>query len=165
MSEYPELAGAELRKALEELLDVGFRSIAAYRAAEGVVQDHRVQAALSRLRRDHERHLEELSSLLRELGGEVPGGGVGEDAGPVEEALRRGDVTGTAVLDAVRRAEAELHAAYEKSVERGVAEPIRAALSRHRREEEAHLEWLQEGPLWPEVRDQELRPGGEVSSG
>lgn len=145
MDDFPQLLGSpELQMALAELLEAGRRSVAAYRAAEEVVVDHRVQAALVRLRLDHERHARELASLLVEMGGELRESDGAEAVGPVGEALERGEVTGAGLLEAVERAEAGLREAYERHVARGYVEPIRAVLSRHRREEEAHGEWLQD---------------------
>jgi rubrerythrin len=143
---------AEFVRALEELVRASRRSIASYQAAERVVRDHRVQAALAQLRRDHERHERELTTSLAEVGGDVAAWDGGEVAGPVIEALGRDDPSGRALLAAVERVEAELRAAYERCVERGYAEPIRAMLSRHRREEEAHEEWLRESGWWRELR-------------
>ena len=50
-------------------------------------------------------------------------------------------------MDALKQAESELRAVYARHVERNFVEPLRAALVRHLREEEAHLAWL-DGSRW-----------------
>jgi len=140
---------------LEDLLLATRRSIAAYRLAERAVEDHRVQAALVRLRLDHERHVAELYELREEaLGDDGPATAIVDPdtdptvLGPVAQAVLRGHVTGRTVLDAIRVAEAEMHRLYDDHVNRNYMEPARAALARHRREEEAHLAFLNESGLW-----------------
>ncbi|HWV56229.1 MAG TPA: hypothetical protein VNZ57_02045 [Longimicrobiales bacterium] len=141
---------------LEDLLIAAQRSVAAYRLAERVVDDHRVQAALARLRLDHERHVEELNELRDEaLGDAVIVTGVVDVEnpdpavlGPVAAAVLQGNVNGATVLEAIRTAEADMHRLYDDHVNRNYMEPVRAALARHRREEEAHLAFLNESGLW-----------------
>lgn len=138
----------ELQNALGELLEVARRSVESFRLAEQVVQDHRIGAAMQRLRLHHEGHADELAALLAELGGRPVAPDGAADAGPVGDAVMRGEITGAALLEALRRAEAELCAAYERHSGRGYLEPIQTVLMRHRREEEAHEAWLHESELW-----------------
>lgn len=140
---------------VRELLEAGWRAAVAYRAAEAMVGDHRLQAALQQLRLDHERHVEELASILAEVGVEVRAydGGAGSDA--LSELIAGGRVGGEDVLAAMRRMEVELRDAYARCAEAAYVEPIRAVLHRHRREEEAHAEWLHESPLWSSGYDRD----------
>jgi hypothetical protein len=80
-----------------------------------------------------------------------------QPAGPVADVLREGAVSGEAILAAVRTAEAELHDLYDAHVSRGYTEPVRVALARHRREEAAHLSFINEGELW-------RRPGTDTAA-
>ncbi|HEX7119269.1 MAG TPA: DUF2383 domain-containing protein [Longimicrobiales bacterium] len=134
--------------ALEELVRVGRRSVSAYRAAERRVADHRLQAALAQLRRDHQRHVRELSSILEEVGGAVVAWDGAGAEGPLFEAWSAGAAGPDRVLAALKRAESELCAEYARHVERAYAEPLRAVLVRHLREEEAHQAWLEESRWW-----------------
>src|SRR5690606_8453947 len=143
------LAGSvEVRSALEELVQTGRRAAAEYLAAERVVTDHRIQEALAQLRQDHERHVRELSLILREVGGSPVGWDGARAAGPVADAVSRGVDGGPELVDAIRRAEAELHETYALHVSRRYAEPLRTVLVRLRREEEAHVEWLKTSDWW-----------------
>lgn len=155
----------EVSEALRELLAVGRRSIAAYRQAEAAALDHRLQAAIACLRRDHERHMEELASVLGEpaRAPSLPDGAA--EADPVTAAIRAENATGGTLLEAVRRAEAELHDRYRSHLAESFTEPIRTMLMRHRREEEAHVNWLEESRWWsgpsdaPDAPDAEDVPG------
>ena len=150
-----EIAGVtEVQRALADLVRLGRRAAEAYRAAEEVVDDHRVQAALIQLRLDHERHADELEEALGELGGEAPNaqGEAEEDENAVEAVVRRGATGGVEVFSAMLASEDSLMRAYERYVGRGFTEPVRAMLARHHREEEAHLEWLEESHWWRAMR-------------
>lgn len=148
MQSYEHLKGSrEARWALEGLLREGRRSVATYRAAERRAADHRVQAALAQLRRDHQRHVRELAAILAEIGGRVVAWDGAAAEGPVLDAARWGG-DAAALLEALRRAERELCAEYARQVEREYPEPLHAALLRHLREEEAHAEWLEASRWW-----------------
>lgn len=149
MRRFEHLKGSEVALgALEELVRAGRRSVAVYRAVERRVGDHRVRAALVQLRRDHRRHVRELSSILAQVGGSVVAWQGAATAGPLYDALRDGGSAPDAILEALKRAESELRATYERHVERSFVEPLRAALVRHLREEEAHLAWLEQSRWW-----------------
>lgn len=185
MREYAgRLGSGELQRALADLLEIGWQSIVAYRAAADVVTHPRVEAALHRLRLDHERHVEELEAVLAEpghtLGSEraTARSGDGEDAGKrcaeeVETGSRIVELDGVweevrcatgdlAVLDAVRHAEKEMESAYAAHTRRGHIEPVGAMLRRHRREEEAHVNWLYESTLWRDLDAHEDVGDGNV---
>lgn len=166
----------ELQRALADLLEVGWQSIVAYRAAADVVRHPRIEAALNRLRLDHERHVQELEAVLaqrrhhpeveRARAGPSNDQGAGdtkEDAraneNDVEAGTRIAELSGVwqevrcavgdqAVLDALRRAERTMESAYAAHTRRGHIEPVGAMLRRHWREEEAHVNWLHESTLW-----------------
>lgn len=144
---FPRSTGPEAwHRGVRELVEAGARAMEAYRAAEVVVGDHRLQAALQQLRAGHERHVEELRSILAEVGAEEVARDGGDASDPLGTALTRG-VGGAAVLDAIRRMELELREAYAYHASRATAEPIRAVLQRHGREQEAHVEWLHESAV------------------
>lgn len=148
-------AGSDgLARGLEELLTAVYRSIAAYELAEPLVHDHRIQAAISHLRQDHERHAEELSQLWNEIvvgAGLAPAEPLAPDVvepAPMVQLVRDGGTGGASVLDAIRAAEAEMQRLYETHVSRNYMELVRAALTRHQREEEAHVAFLRELEFW-----------------
>jgi hypothetical protein len=148
MRRFEHLKGSEAAlSALEELVRAGRRSVAVYRAAERRIGDHRVRAALVQLRRDHRRHVQELSSILAEIGRPVVAWHGVSTTGPLFDALREAPSTPETIVDALKQAESELRAVYARHVERNFVEPLRAALVRHLREEEAHLAWL-DGSRW-----------------
>lgn len=170
------------RRALARLLERVRRTVLAYREAEQVVQDHRVQAAIFRLRLDHERHAAELGELLGSMPA-VANDGAAEHAtadppqldthpatgdsdpslnsdgvGAVHEAVQRGEASGAALLAALRRAERVLHAAYAEQAEVAHPEAVRVVLARHRRVEEAHVDWVHDSPIWPAGPVPDTRP-------
>jgi hypothetical protein len=154
---------SESAAALEELLLAIGQSVATYRVAESCSDDHRVQAAIHRMRLDHERHLQELVELWLEASrdagmltsgqsgaGEVrrslatPYVPLDELQGPLADAVRGGDFSAGPMLLALRSSERELHSLYEKHVQRRYMEPLRAVLARHQREETAHVSFVEE---------------------
>ncbi len=149
MRKFEHLKGSEAAlRALEELVRAGRRSVAVYRAIERRVGDHRVRAALVQLRRDHRRHVRELSSILAEVGEPVVAWHGAATTGPLYDALREEPASPEALVEALKRAETELRSVYERHVERSFVEPLRAALLRHLREEEAHMAWLERSRWW-----------------
>ncbi len=171
MQSYEHLRGSdEARCALEDLVRVGRRSVAAYRATERRARDHRVRTVLAQLRRDHQRHVRELAAILSAIGGEGVAwdGGVAPlvAVGKEPAASRVAGSAAPAVLEALERAESELRDAYAAHVERGYPEPLGAALARHLREEEAHLEWLEESRWWRDAAapgtEERARGGGNA---
>lgn len=125
---------------LNELIQLDFDAIKAYEQALDRVDDDEVDSDLESFKADHERHIEDLSQLVRELGG-VPKD-VGRDLKGVMleglTALR--SATGTlGALRAMRMNEKLTNRTYEKAVSLPMPSHARAVLAVNFEDERRHL--------------------------
>ncbi|HSN98067.1 MAG TPA: DUF2383 domain-containing protein [Candidatus Nanopelagicales bacterium] len=128
---------------LNELIELDYDAIEAYQAAVGRVLESRDRGRIAAFLEEHRRHVQELSSLVRQLGGEPPGGG------DLKQILARGKVAIGAlfgdrlVLEAMKMNEAESKALHEHIAARAdVGEPVKEVLLRHLADERRHHDWI-----------------------
>lgn len=134
-----------LADALNQLLELDFDAIAAYRTAIERLKDERDGQQLAAFRADHERHTRELTQLLERLG-HVP------SSGPdLKQILTKGKVVlgsfvgDAALLLAMRTNEDDTNRAYERIVARqDVSKEMRDILERNLQDERRHRAWIQQ---------------------
>lgn len=136
-------AGKE-RDSLEMLRDLIKLDHAAAEAYDEAIE-HLDNAAhkqqLEVFKRDHERHIAELSPILRQLGGKVP------DDGGMKEMLTEGKVKlsslmgDRAILKAMKTNEDDTNTAYERAVTKAPVE-ARSVIERGLADERRHREWI-----------------------
>lgn len=125
------------------LIELDFDAIEAYRAAISRLKDSQDRAQLTLFLRDHERHTEDLSTVLLRLGGTPP-------SGPdMKQFLTKGKVIigslagDRAVLLAMKTNEADTNTAYERAAGRADLAPnVREILERNLQDERRHRSWL-----------------------
>ncbi len=128
---------------LNRLIQLDYDSIEAHKAAITRLSDASDRAQLGTFVVDHRRHVDELTFIVRNLGGEP------SSHGDLRRVLTRGKVvlgglTGDrAVLEAMRSNEAESAGHYEVAVSQpGIPVDILAVLERSCADERKHQAWL-----------------------
>jgi len=130
---------------LNELIELDYDAIEAYQAAVSRVEELRDRARVSAFLDEHERHVQDLAALVRELGGEPAG------AGDLQQILTKGKVVigglfgDRLVLEAMKANEAETTAAYQRAAAlEDLPGRARALLERHLADERRHHDWIVE---------------------
>lgn len=149
---------------LQDLIKLDHAAAEAYEAAIDRLENDMYKQQLAAFMRDHERHIEELSPIVRQMGGEVP-----ESSG-AKELLTQGKVAlsslggDDSILKAMKTNENDTNTAYERVVEKAPPE-ARAVVERGLADERRHCEWilaqLGEESSTPRTRSarNESRPG------
>ena len=148
---------------LQHLIKLDHAAAEAYEAAIERLDDASYRTQLAEFQRDHERHIRELSPIVRAMGGEVP------DGGGAKEMLAEGKIALSAlmgdrkILKAMKSNENDTNTAYERVLDRCPVE-ARDVIERGLADERRHRDWilaqLGEGPaMQPRTTRDESRPG------
>ncbi len=128
---------------LNELIELDYDTIEAYRAAVERVVETRDRGRINAFLDDHQRHVEELRSLVRQLGGDPP------SSGDLKQMLAKGKVVICAlfgdrlVLEAMKSNEAEASDLHAQATTRAdLPEQVRSILQRHLADERRHHDWI-----------------------
>lgn len=125
---------------LTHLMELDRAAIEGYRIASEHVTNDQYRAQLLVFKEDHQRHIDELGPVLRELGGTPPApeSKIRVLPGMVEIAGREGD---EAVLLAMQNNEDGTAEAYRDALEQA-PEQAREIVARGLEDEERHRQWL-----------------------
>jgi uncharacterized protein (TIGR02284 family) len=135
----------DLAEMLNQLLELDFDAIEAYRAAIARMRDDGDRAHLLSFMADHERHTRELTVFIERLG-HAP------STGPdIKQLLTKGKVVigalvgDAAVLLAMRTNEDDTNKAYERATSRkDLTKEMREILERNLQDERRHRAWIQQ---------------------
>lgn len=128
---------------LNDLIQLDFDAVAAYRAAIDRMESRSYAQQLSAFLADHERHTQNLAPFVVELGGEPARVGDFKAILTMGKVLIAGLVGDRAVLQAMRSNEADTNAAYERAVGRDDLTPaIRKVLQGNLVDERRHAAWI-----------------------
>jgi uncharacterized protein (TIGR02284 family) len=134
-----------LEDLLEDLIQLDYDAADAYQAAIDRLEDARFRSALAEFKRDHLRHIAELSDILSSMGGTPP------KEGDMKALLAKGKVVvaglmgDESILQAMRTNEADTNTAYERAVGfTGLPSNTREVLQRGLEDERRHCEWILE---------------------
>jgi hypothetical protein len=128
---------------LNRLIQLEYAAIAACKAAFAHVTEGEDRARLGALLGEHRRHVDELTDVVRNLGGEPS-----NQRDPCQVVARGRAVLGAvagerAILEAMHGNEAHVTAAYESAVTQpGVPVDVLTLLERHLDEERRHRGWI-----------------------
>lgn len=131
-------------KNLNELIELDYDAIAAYQEAIDRIDTDAYKAKLSEFLDDHQRHIEELTSLVRNEGGEPAKEGDGKKIltqGKVMLADMAGD---KAILKAMKTNEEETTTKYQKAVDDDHSREVQSVLEKGLADERRHKAWLEE---------------------
>lgn len=126
---------------LEHLMALDFDAIEAYQAAIDRIDDEHYRLRLSEFKADHQRHVDELGPVIRQLGGTPPSGSGAKSIltqGKVFMANLGGD---EAILRAMKTNEDDTNQAYEQALRKSPPE-AKEILQRGREDERRHWEWI-----------------------
>ena len=131
---------------LNDLLQLDHDAVGAYDIAIEALQSKAHEATLRRYKGDHERHIRELTHLVRERGGtpvQMPHVPTGVFKLAVQKAgsLGGGDA---AVLLAFKANERQVRDKYRRAAERADDPEVRSILSRNADDEAGHYAWVVE---------------------
>lgn len=134
----------DLVKLLKDLVELDYDAIEAYRAAIDRIDDDRDKAPLRRFLEDHERHISELTVLVRGMGEEPPQGA------DIKAVLTKGKVVlggligDRAILLAMKTNEDDTNKAYERAAARSdLPAHIRDVIDRNLADERRHRAWIE----------------------
>ena len=135
------ITGAELVAELNDLLRLDFDAIAAYTVAIERVESVTYRETLEGFRRDHERHVRELSELVRGAGG-TPVEGPHVPTGAFKLAVQgAGAWSDRSLILAFKANEGQSVEKYRRHAERPHSPGVAEVLRRAARDEEKHYEW------------------------
>ncbi|HYH78136.1 MAG TPA: DUF2383 domain-containing protein [Longimicrobium sp.] len=137
-------SGARLIAELNDLLRLDFDAIGAYTLAIAQVESTTYRETLQGFLADHERHVRELTELVRAAGG-TPAESSHLSTGPFKLGMQAlGAIGGDrATILAFKANEGESVAKYRAAAERPHAENVAEVLRRAARDEEKHYAWAE----------------------
>jgi uncharacterized protein (TIGR02284 family) len=139
------LVGTELTLMglLNDLIELDYDAIEAYKAAIGRVDNLGDRSQLASFLEDHRQHVEDLSALVRDMGGEPAEGA------DIKQVLTKGKVViggllgDRMVLEAMKTNETDTNTAYERAVARAdLPAHVRKVLEKNLADERRHREWI-----------------------
>jgi uncharacterized protein (TIGR02284 family) len=134
----------QLIEELNDLIRLDRDAIGVYNEAIAKIEEPQIVARLTEFRSDHERHVAELSAIVRRFGGSPP-----ESAGArgiVRKVLTKlaGLVGTEACLKAMESNEEVLNEQYSKRLALDLPVDVAASVERNYANEGHHLEWVKE---------------------
>jgi uncharacterized protein (TIGR02284 family) len=128
---------------LNELIRVDQDAVGAYTEAIDAAHDPQVKDPLTRFRGDHERHVAELSQVVRRLGGKPAGTDV---KGVLRKAMTKiaGLMGEETILKAMKNNEEAINKAYGHHVTMDFPQDILDLIKRNFDDEKRHLQWVEQ---------------------
>lgn len=135
----------QLAKVLADLISLDFDAAAAYeQAIKRIEKDQTAKTELAGFKADHERHVRDLTPIVRKLGGAPPTSGDFMrflTQGKVVIASLAGDL---AILKAMKTNEDTTNQKYEEAVALdGITPEMRTVLERNLADERRHRAWIE----------------------
>ncbi|OFZ21629.1 MAG: hypothetical protein A2X94_00310 [Bdellovibrionales bacterium GWB1_55_8] len=133
----------DLIKHLSSLVHTDIDAIHAYDQAIEKIDYKEVRDRLSDFRTDHHRHVTDLSSLIRDMGGDPPEFKRDFKGFLIEGFTALRSVTGTeASLKAMKTNERLTNATYEKALSWDVPTNVRDVIRKNREDERRHFDYI-----------------------
>ncbi len=130
---------------LNELIELEFNVIEAYHAAIERLDEQNDKTKFRHFLADHQRHVSDLSTLVRNMGVEP------KNKGDIKEVLTKGKVVlaglvgDRAILAAMKSNEDNTNEAYEKDLSHpGLPQDVRTQLQKNLDDERRHRAWIEE---------------------
>ena len=129
---------------LSDLMKLDVDAVHAYEQAIDRIDVRAIRDALEEFKGDHDRHVDELSRAIRDLGGEPP-----ERTPDIKGFLIEGftairSATGTeGAMKAMRSNEKMTNKKYDKALDEELAPDVRSLVERNRDDERRHLAYIE----------------------
>ena len=132
--------------AVKELIELEFDAVEAYEAALNRIESSVYKQKLAEFKEDHLRHIQELSAVSQQHGGEVPQGPNAIKSFLTQGKVVLGNLIGDiAILKAMLSNEQDTNTAYERMENRDDKWlDVRAILDKAFEDEKKHKKWLEE---------------------
>lgn len=133
--------GDDKLEMLQDLIKLDHAAAEAYEAAIERLDNASYRTQLTEFKRDHERHIQELSPIVRAMGGEVPEGGGAKEMlteGKIALSSLMGDEK---ILKAMKTNENDTNTAYERVAQKCPIE-ARDIIERGLADERRHCDWI-----------------------
>jgi uncharacterized protein (TIGR02284 family) len=127
---------------LSDVVELDFDAIEAYNAAIERLEKSDYKTQLRKFLADHERHVKELSEVIRREGGDPP------TSGDIKQILTKGQVVigglagDQAILKAMKMNEEQTNSMYEDMVNEDFPEDVHRILQSGLEDERRHRQWL-----------------------
>lgn len=142
----------ELIKNLYKLIQLDIDATHAYEQALKNIDKSDIHQTIRQFRDDHERHINELSAIIRTLGGKPPEKTPDLKGYLIEGFTSLRSITGTeGALKAMRSNEKMTNRWYEDAVQWNVSVDIKTLLQKNYADEQRHLQYIEhaiETKLW-----------------
>ena len=134
-----------LEDLLEDLIALDYDAADAYQAAIDRLESASFKQRLAEFKRDHLRHVTELSEILSRMGRTPPKEGDMKSLLTKGKVVMAGLIGDKAILEAMRTNEADTNTAYERAVNfQGLPSNTREVLQHGLEDERRHCEWILE---------------------
>jgi uncharacterized protein (TIGR02284 family) len=138
------MATNQIIEVLNDLIQLDIDAVNAYEQAIKRIDVPQVGADLEQFKADHERHIDDLSEAVRELGGEPPDRSPDLKGFLLEGFTALRSVTGTeGALKAMRTNEKATNARYDDALREELPADIEALVRQNREDERRHLEYIE----------------------
>ncbi len=134
----------DLGKQLASLVQLDIDAIHAYQEAIKKIEVPEVREKLTRFKRDHEKHVNDLTPIIRQNGGEVPEFKLDLKGYLIEGFTTLRSTTGTeGALKAMRTNEHMTNSAYDKALTLTLPVDVRVLVEKNRDDERRHLNYIE----------------------
>ena len=136
---------SDFANALQELVELDYDAVEAYNKAIDRIENEEHKAKLIEFKEDHQRHIEEISNVLRKHGKEVPKGPSTVKQWLTKGKVILGNITGdSGILSAMRSNEIDTNYAYDRMIDRDDIweDEIKEILKKGQEDEKRHKAWL-----------------------
>lgn len=138
------LSGKELCNKLEKLVQLDIDAIHAYDQAIEKTDVESIRNQLTDFKRDHERHVSDLSEVIRSNGGEAPVFSRDFKGFIIEGFTALRSATGTeGALKAMQGNEKLTNSRYDDALSWDVPQDVKDILLRNREDERRHIEYIE----------------------
>lgn len=133
-------------EALKELIELEYAAVDAYKAAIERLENPPYKEKLNEFKRDHERHIQEISMLLKQNKHDIPQSGLlGKQILTMGKVILANMVGDNTILQAMKSNEIDTNTAYERMNEHKDKWPeAKEFIKTGLQDEKRHKEWLED---------------------
>jgi uncharacterized protein (TIGR02284 family) len=139
------MSNSDLGKHLVALAQLDVDAVRAYTQAIEKIDVEEIRGRLEHFRRDHERHIQDLSAHIRRLGAQPPEHTPDMKGVLIEGMTALRSITGTeGALKAMRMNEQLTNTRYEAALKADMPAEVRNVVEKNREDERRHLQYIEQ---------------------